>query len=783
MCCRWHLNGKCVRSCFLSASHVALTTDQTASVRTWIEQCRARMRRPSSDVTPPGKKTKLGPSAPAYPQSAFVAKPSQWSYDHESSYLEFHNRRPAPSTPFRPALPSPAPLASAPTARADCSRSKHKNARETSTETEVTPQASRQPPHDRPGSRNAGTAPDDGLASTAPPKPLGTPRLLGKSDPPVPLPTLPLPHVDSPFPRLPEPRLADALASILSAPRPTTHPTEFRLEWSHDAAAHNLAVLRRYSLDLGAAIRAQPFSALTPGSEFRPPELLAPFLSAHPLWGRFQDRISEGAEFPLREISETDRLADVRANLARGNHKSARGHEAKLIEMLKEEVERGWQLPLPREAALEIRGCEVAPLGMVAQTSIDEKGNPIDKLRLTHDQSFNPSGTPGRSVNDRVDTSQLTIARFGKAFSRLLYHISYLRQLWPDDPILLTKVDCKSAYRRIHLKANTAVKSCTSIDDLLLVALRMTFGGAPNPSQWSDVSEVITDLANDLVRRSDWDPEAFHSPHQHLLDSDEAVDNDEGAVDPAGAFGTADFFAVNYPTANHDDLPRFDCYLDDIFGAFNPKDAARSAAAIPLALHIVGRLVDTGSPESFPRDNILAIPKFLAEAKPSERKIILGWVVDTRRFTVALTPDKHRAWDRSIDRILANGHAHVTAKDLETTLGRLNHAAYVIPYARHFTGRLYKACSRSRQHRKTRLSRPQLDDLADENRQGGRMPPRDRRLLSSGWNRLALPTTSGPAGPGDAEHTGIPSRLRWNGSGVPGRSGVDPRGRASQPGR
>ena len=272
--------------------------------------------------------------------------------------------------------------------------------------------------------------------------------------------------------------------------------------------------------------------------------------------------------------------------------------------MLKEEVERGWQLPLPREAALESRGCEVAPLGMVAQTSIDEKGNPIDKLRLTHDQSFNPSGTPGRSVNDRVDTSQLTIARFGKAFSRLLYHISYLRQLWPDDPILLTKVDCKSTYRRIHLKANTAVKSCTSIDDLLLVALRMTFGGAPNPSQWSDVSEVITDLANDLVRRSDWDPEAFHSPHQHLLDSDEAVDNDEGAVDPAGAFGKADFLAVNYPTANHDDLPRFDCYLDDIFGAFNPKDAARSAAAIPLALHIVGRPVDTGSPESFPRDDI-----------------------------------------------------------------------------------------------------------------------------------------------------------------------------------
>jgi hypothetical protein len=234
--------------------------------------------------------------------------------------------------------------------------------------------------------------PDDGLASTASFNPLGTPRLLGKSDPPVPLPTIPLPHVDSPFPCLPEPRLADALASsILTAPNPTTHLTEFRFEWSQEAVAHNLAVLRCYSLDLGG-IRAQPFSALTPGSEFRAPELLAPFLSAHPLRGRFQERITEGAEFPLRKISETDRLADVRANLTSGNHKLARGHEAKLIEMLKEEVGRGWQLPLSRDSALKIKGCKMTPLDMVAQTSIDENGNPIDKRRLTHDQSFSPSG-------------------------------------------------------------------------------------------------------------------------------------------------------------------------------------------------------------------------------------------------------------------------------------------------------------------------------------------------------------------------------------------------------
>jgi hypothetical protein len=239
----------------------------------------------------------------------------------------------------------------------------------------------------------------------------------GKSHSHVPLPTIPLPFVDSPFPPLPEGRLADAIASILGAPQPTTQPTKFRLEWSIAAADHNLAVLQKHALDLETALEAQPVSSLTPGSEFRPVELLAPLLSMHPLWPKFQERISNGAEFPLREIADADRIADVHANLTRGNHKSAQDHEARLIDMLKEEVERGWQLPLPRSAALLIKGCEVAPLCMVAQTTIDEKGNAKSKFSLTHDQSFNPSRTEKHNMNNRVDASQLTVARFGRAFS------------------------------------------------------------------------------------------------------------------------------------------------------------------------------------------------------------------------------------------------------------------------------------------------------------------------------------------------------------------------------
>ena len=51
---------------------------------------------------------------------------------------------------------------------------------------------------------------------------------------------------------------------------------------------------------------------------------------------------------PLVDITDAERLTDVTATLPRGNHKSARGHEVKLLELLKDKVKRGWQLPAKR---------------------------------------------------------------------------------------------------------------------------------------------------------------------------------------------------------------------------------------------------------------------------------------------------------------------------------------------------------------------------------------------------------------------------------------------------
>jgi hypothetical protein len=91
MCCRWHLNGKCRSSCFLRDSHVTLTTEQVASVKEWIKQCRSRMRRPTHHKGA-GKKQKLGTSEPAYSRSTFVAAPTKWSVPSAETLAGFANR-------------------------------------------------------------------------------------------------------------------------------------------------------------------------------------------------------------------------------------------------------------------------------------------------------------------------------------------------------------------------------------------------------------------------------------------------------------------------------------------------------------------------------------------------------------------------------------------------------------------------------------------------------------------------------------------------------------------
>jgi hypothetical protein len=135
-----------------------------------------------------------------------------------------------------------------------------------------------------------------------------------------------------------------------------------------------------------------------------------------------------------------------------------------------------------RGSALKLPHCEVAPLGIVPQTTmIGADGAKETNLRLTHDQPLNASRGMRRSVHDRVVAERLTPARFGQALLRFLHYTCQLRRQFPNERLLITKVDCKSACQRVHLQAKTAMKSSTCTAGMLLVALCMTLGGRRIP--------------------------------------------------------------------------------------------------------------------------------------------------------------------------------------------------------------------------------------------------------------------------------------------------------------
>ena len=327
--------------------------------------------------------------------------------------------------------------------------------------------------------------------------------------------------------------LGSIIERTLAWESPTPQPSEFRFEWNKDAARHNLNILRRYGMDLDRAINAQPFSSVSFGSEFRPISVLAPLLGRHVLWPKIVQYLSHGVRCPADPIPEAARLQDLRLMIGRGNHKSATNEEARVVEMFQEEVHSTWQLPLPIAAVKEIKGAVIGPIGLAMQDTINELGEIIAKWRLTHDQTYDVVPYAKRSLNRRVRFEGLTPCRYGRALARYVHFVLHLRRRHPMERILQTKVDLKAAYRRLHYCFETAAQALVIVGGFLLMALRLTFGGASNPSQWSDVSEAMFDLANDIVRNPGWDPKTQRSPHQALIDGRVELEPDDVPFAPA----------------------------------------------------------------------------------------------------------------------------------------------------------------------------------------------------------------------------------------------------------
>jgi hypothetical protein len=103
---------------------------------------------------------------------------------------------------------------------------------------------------------------------------------------------------------------------------------------------------------------------------------------------------------------------------------------------------------------------------------------------------------------------------YGWCVGRVVHYIVSLRLQYPGQKIYILKYDYSDAYRQIHHAASAAVQSIIVIGEVAYIALRLMFGGSPNPPIWCFFSEMVTNLANEIMLCPDWDPGTLRSPAQ-----------------------------------------------------------------------------------------------------------------------------------------------------------------------------------------------------------------------------------------------------------------------------
>jgi hypothetical protein len=252
------------------------------------------------------------------------------------------------------------------------------------------------------------------------------------------------------------------------------------------AAIENGRLLEDHKFDLASLINQYVDTTLGYGSEFRPMSQLEPLLGRHPHFGRLRKVLEEGMPYIFKEeITEEERKHELEAIILRGNHKSAEDEQEKVKELINKEVTHGFAIPIPLNLVPKIPGAMVQSLGLVAQWTINEKGERVAKYRLTQDLSY--AATEKRlAVNKRIDMDAYVEMIYGWCLSRIIHSIVSLRLQYPRSRILAAKYDYSDAYKRIAHHPSAAVQTIGTVnisneERIAIINLRLSFGGSPNP--------------------------------------------------------------------------------------------------------------------------------------------------------------------------------------------------------------------------------------------------------------------------------------------------------------
>jgi hypothetical protein len=340
---------------------------------------------------------------------------------------------------------------------------------------------------------------------------------------------------------------------------------------SDASCLHNQNVLESFGYDLKRVMDDNTGSTISFGSEFQPADQLRPLLSRHPLFDAMEKFIYHGMPYIFsRELTAKESLMELTASIARGNHKSATDELEQVKKLISKDVTHGFSVPFPVSTVTLLPSPVVTPLGLAKQWTLDNKGDRVPKFWMTQDLSFSSSDpTHAISINKRIDMTSYPEMIYGWCCSRTLHFIASLRYHHPRCRILIAKYDFSDAYRRIAHSAQAAHQTISIIDNREHMALRLTFGGSPNPPTWCAVAEVVTDLANEINHCPQWDHSTVHSPVQTI--SPAKFLPDHVPINPAFEMSTCP-----YPT----EAGKVDDFMDDLIHVF-PDDCQTLKVHLP----------------------------------------------------------------------------------------------------------------------------------------------------------------------------------------------------------
>ena len=373
--------------------------------------------------------------------------------------------------------------------------------------------------------------------------------------------------------------------------------------------------------------------------------------------------------------------------LLRGPHKSARDHIDFVRLEFEEYVRKGFWTILPAADVLHFPELRLSPMGVVPQHE--------RRPRIICDYSFH-------DVNQHSEALAPEEAmQFGGTLTRLLHAIAHADPR--HGPVYLGKYDLADGYYRMHLHTDSVLPLAllfpVSPGESPMVALPLVLpmGWTESPPYFCAATETIADLANERLQ----DPTEL-APHR--------LETLAYTTPPDYVETSAAVVSALYPRAYQTGPLRYvDVYIDDLIGASQGDPLQVVRAVLHAADQVFRPLSDEDGPH---RQEPVSVKKLRkGDGFPCTRKVVLGWLIDTRAGTIHLSPRR----SLRLQEILAGfprSRKRVSLQEWRKVLGELRSMALALPGCRGLFSALQTVYKPGQTRlRLTRLTHDFLDDF------------------------------------------------------------------------